>query len=80
MKIDVDWASFDEVDSATRSACYSLLAGRDRNSELGGLADVLGRCKDLRDDIIALHGDSAVACIHDLFTPLQKIVVTVLGA
>ncbi|XP_067679114.1 uncharacterized protein [Haliotis asinina] len=76
VKIDVDWASFDEVDSESRSTCYSLLAGRDLNSELGGLADVLERCKGLYDDIIALHGDSAITCIHDLLTPLQKIVVT----
>lgn len=76
VKIDVDWASFDTVDIETRSACYSLLAGRDLNSELGGLVDILGRCKELYEDILALHGDTAVACIQDLFTPLQTIVVT----
>ncbi|XP_046374758.2 uncharacterized protein LOC124147944 [Haliotis rufescens] len=76
VKIDVDWASFDTVDIETRSACYSLLAGRDLNSKLGGLVDILGRCKELYEDILALHGDTAVACIQDLFTPLQTIVVS----
>lgn len=76
VKVKVDWPSFNaEHSDESRTTVYRLLAGKDLKPGLGGLIDILQRCKYLCDDVHNLCGNATMTSIQDLLLPLKEIVV-----